>query len=40
MNFKLFRLIHTEKPYKRYYYEPLKRDNIFFRVIFELKYYI
>lgn len=43
MNFKLFRLIHNERPYKRYYYEPLlnKRGKIKrFAFFYELKRYI
>ncbi len=40
MNFKLFRLIHNERPYKRYYYQPLRRDNIIFRTLMEIKIYI
>lgn len=42
MNLKLFRLIHNERPYKRYYYEPLlnKRDKVKrFAFFFELKQY-
>lgn len=42
MNFRLFYLIHSERPYKRYYYEPLLNKNENrkkFTLIFELKAY-
>lgn len=42
MNLKLFCLIHNERPYKRYYYEPLlnKRGRVRnFTLIYELKSY-
>ncbi len=37
MNFKLYRLIHNERPYKRYYYQPLVKDTIFSRALTEIK---
>ena len=37
MNIRLFFLIHNEKSYKRYYYEPLEKDGILHRVLFEIK---
>lgn len=40
MNLRLFHLIHSEKPYTRYYYEPLVRDNVFHRVYFEFYSYL
>lgn len=36
MNIKLFLLIHNEKSFKRYYYEPLENDSLFHRVLFEI----
>ena len=40
MNFKLFKLIHTECPYKRYYYQKLPKDNLIYRFLFEIQSYI
>lgn len=37
MNIALYRLIHSEKPYKRYYYQPLENDYCGKGLIFELK---
>lgn len=37
MNIRLFFLIHNEKSYKRYYYEPLEKDGFLHRVLFEIK---
>lgn len=39
MNLKLFRLIHWERPYKRYYYQPLKRRFIGSGLLKELRSY-
>ena len=36
MRLKLFFLIHNERNYKRYFYQPLKYDNFFYRCFFEL----
>lgn len=40
MNLKLFKLIHTERAYKRYYGQALPRDNFFYAVFYEIKSYI
>lgn len=43
MNFKLFRLIHDEKTYKRYYYQPLNErlsTPIIWRAGFEAKNFV
>ena len=37
MDIRLFFLIHNEKSYKRYYYEPLEKDGILRRLVFEVK---
>ena len=37
MNVKLFFLIHNEKSYKRYYSEPLEKNDLFHRIAFEIK---
>lgn len=39
MNWKLFMLIHNERSYKRYYYQPLLKDNCINRLITEIKRY-
>lgn len=40
MNLKLFKLIHTEKSYKRYYGQQLPNDNILYRFLYEIKLYV
>lgn len=40
MNIKLFFLIHSEKTYKRYYYQSLQPDNILNRIKFQIKSYV
>lgn len=40
MNIKLFFLIHNEKTYKRYYYQPLQPDNLLNRIKFQIKSYV
>lgn len=40
MNSKLFFLIHNERPYKRYYGQPLSKDTSFHRMITEVKTYV
>lgn len=40
MNIKLFHLVHSERPYKRYYYQHLPKDNCIYRFIFEIKTYL
>ncbi len=37
MNAKLFFLIHNEKSYKRYYSEPLEKNDLLHRIAFEIK---
>ena len=37
MNCHLFVLIHNERPYKRYYGQPLPKDNGLRRLLHELK---
>lgn len=37
MNYRLFFLIHNEKPYKRYYSQPLVHDSVITRILHELK---
>lgn len=39
MNIRLFFLIHNERPYKRYYGQPLLKDNALRRLIHEAKVY-
>ena len=39
MNLKLFFLIHKERPYKRYYGQPLPKDNALRRLVHEVKVY-
>lgn len=36
MNFRLFGLIYTEKPYRRYYYQPLLKDTFWERLKYEI----
>lgn len=40
MNLRLFFLIHNERPYKRYYGQPLPKDNALRRLMHETKVYI
>lgn len=40
MNLKLFKIIHTERPYKRYYYQSLTNDNVISRLSCEIKSYV
>lgn len=40
MNAKLFFLIHKERPYKRYYYQPLEKDSLINRIYAEIKTYL
>lgn len=40
MRLKLFWLIHNERPYKRYYYQSLKRDYFGVGLVVELKIYV
>lgn len=40
MNIKLFKIIHTERPYKRYYYQSLTNDNVISRLSCEIKSYV
>lgn len=37
MNIRLFFLIHNERPYKRYYGQPLPKDSFFHRSLHEIK---
>lgn len=39
MDLKLFWLIHNERPYKRYYGQPLPKDNGWRRLLHEVKVY-
>jgi len=40
MNFRLFMLIHNERPYKRYYYQPLVNDTFLGRLKQEIKSFL
>lgn len=40
MNAKLFFLIHNERGYKRYYYQPLAKDDFFHRFCHETAVYV
>lgn len=40
MQSKIFFLIHTERPYKRYYGQPLPKDTCLRRLLTEIKTYV